>query len=144
MPKAKNIAGKGAERASQGMPRVFMDRTRIRAEDAGVAVQESKRPRWMSFKDALYTHPPVVNINFFGGGGGSDRCGIRPYAALGDASWPGHGKPAPNAPTSRPTGPMSTPSPVFQELSDDSDDSKGKGKGQAKGDGKDKGKDPES
>ena len=35
------------------------------------------------------------------------RCGIRPYAAVGDASWPGHGRPAPKAPSSHhanPTG----------------------------------------
>ena len=135
MPKAKNIAGKGTERASQGMPRAFMDRTRIRAEDAGVAVQESKRPRLMRLGTPYAPRPPIVNINIFGGvGGGSEgasgsggllacnvsvfcwsflapvlffllfwntcRCGIRPYAAVGDASWPGHGRPAPKAPSS--------------------------------------------
>ena len=48
------------------------------------------------------------------------RCGIRPYAAVGDASWPGHGRPAPKA--TMPTGPVPTPGPVLHELSDDSDD----------------------
>ena len=72
MPKAKNIAGKGTERASQGMPRAFMDRTRIRAEDAGVAAQESKRPRLMRLGTPYAPRPPIVNINIFGGVGGSE------------------------------------------------------------------------
>ena len=172
MPKAKNIAGKGTERASQGMPRAFIDRTRI------MAVQESKRPRLMRLGTPYAPRPPIVNINFFGGGGGGSegasgsggllacnvsvfcwsflapvflllfwnpcRCGIRPYAVLGDASWPGRSQPPMPPRTTRPTGPVPTSGPVLQELSDDSDDSKGKGKGQAKGDGKDTGKDPES
>ena len=79
MPKAKSIRGKGTERAqqgteraNQGMPRAFVDRTRINAEDAGVAVQESKRPRLMRLGTPYAPRPPIVNINIFGSGGGSE------------------------------------------------------------------------
>ena len=50
-----------------------MDRTRIKAEDAGVAAQESKRPRLMRLGTPYAPRPPIVNINIFGGvGGGSE------------------------------------------------------------------------
>ena len=49
---------RGQARACQGMPRAFMDRTRIRAEDAGVAAQDSKRPRLMRLGTPYAPRPP--------------------------------------------------------------------------------------
>ena len=114
-------------------PRILLARA-LRGQASGVAVQESKKPRLMRLGTPYAPRPPIVNINIFGGVGGSEgasgsgglltcnvsvfcwsflapvlffllfwnpcRCGIRPYAAVGDASWPGHGRPAPKAPSS--------------------------------------------